>query len=63
MHSIEIELEQIICCESQGTRLFAIEMKKASSPALVLKSRPTIDTLEKGQINFGKRYRQANLSV
>ena len=43
-------------------RLFAIDMEMASSPALVLKSRPTVDTLEKGQIDVRKRYRQAELS-
>jgi hypothetical protein len=62
MHSIDIELEQIVCCKSQGTRVFAIDMEKASSPALVLKSCPTVDALEKGQVDIRKCYRQANLS-
>lgn len=61
MYPIEIELEQVIGCKSQGVRLFAMNMKEASSPALVLKSCPAIDSLKEVQIDLRKGYRQANL--
>jgi len=62
MYSIDVELKQIVCCKSQSAGLFVTDMEEASSPALVLKSCPAVDSLEEVQIDVRKCYRQTNPS-